>query len=438
MLEKDVNIFVSLHPDDERSVLLALEQVRSAGWHNIDISGLQTGQAAILESIQQSGMALIFLSKAYVRDQRLMLEEFAYAATVVRKPFIPVWLDSLVDIQQDCQNIDGDRHLLSALEMLTAKYSCTAIDELIAELERFTPDNTPYTPSTPQICDKPCEAYEGDEPYIFISYAHDDAIQVYPEIKELYESGWDLWYDEGIKVTERYLPVIADNIRHCSVFVLMLTNRCLVRPFVMNYELEYARQRGVPIIPVLLEELTPQPWSEENAAKLLKAAIAPDVLIEHISRASLTNRGTRIAVPPAIKQNVVYDVNLPLEMPGFKILVQGDEITIVRYVGDDRDVVIPSTVTSVDGKITFQVTAICDYAFTGGGSGISGIGVNIDLMASGMFNKKIKINKESLENCKLLTSVTIPDSITNIGQGAFSGCKLLKGTSKNHLLNILT
>ncbi|AEF81251.1 leucine-rich repeat protein [Leadbettera azotonutricia] len=426
MLEKGTNIFVGFHPDDERLVLPTLEQVRAAGWYNIDIPGLQAEQTAILESIRQSGMVLIFLTKAYVRDQRLMLEEFAYAATVARKPFIPVWLDSLADIQQDYQNRECDPQLLSALEMLTARYSCTSIGKLIAELERFTPDDTPYTPSTPQICDKPCEAYEGDEPYIFISYAHDDAIQVYPKIKELYESGWDLWYDEGIKVTERYLPVIADHVRHCSVFVLMLTNRCLDRPFVMNYELEYARQRGIPIVPVLLEELTPQPWSMENAAQLVKTAIAPDALQMSISSVDLKNCGKRTAVPPAIKQNVVYDVNLPLDMPGFNILVQGDKITITRYVGNDRDVIIPSTATSAEGNITFQVTAIGDYAFTGGSRGISKIMLNIGMISSGMLNDKTKTDKDLLKKCRLLTSITIPDSITSIGQGAFSGCESLE------------
>ncbi|GHV64035.1 hypothetical protein FACS1894199_01340 [Bacteroidia bacterium] len=421
---RDVNIFISLHPDDKGIVLPILEQVRAAGWHNIDIPELQAGQKSILESIQQSGMVVTFLSKAYVQDQRLMLEEFAYAATVVQRPFIPVWVDNLADIQQDYQNMECDRQLLSALEMLTAKYSCTAIEKLIAELEQFTPDNIPYTPSTPQICDKPCEAYEGDEPYIFISYAHDDAIQVYPKIKELYESGWDLWYDEGIRVTERYLPVIADHVKRCSVFVLMLTNRCLERPFVMNYELEYARQRGVPIIPVLLEELTPQLWSKENAARLLKTAISQDALLEHISSVDLENHGTRTAVPPAIKHNVVYDVNLPPEMTGFKILVQGDEITITRYIGNDREVIIPSTIASADGNMTFRVTAIGDYAFTGGGRGFSGMMLKFSMMSAGVFNKT-KANKQSLKKCKLLTSISIPDSITSIGKGAFSGCKSL-------------
>jgi hypothetical protein len=120
MLSKDTYFFTSFHPNETSSVLSALEHVRAAGWHAIDAAENQSGRAGALASIQQSGMVLIFLSKAYARDDRLMLEEFAYAATVARKPFIPVWIDSLADIQQDYQNAKGDKHLLSALEMLTA------------------------------------------------------------------------------------------------------------------------------------------------------------------------------------------------------------------------------------------------------------------------------------------------------------------------------
>ena len=36
------------------------------------------------------------------------------------------------------------------------------------------------------IGDSPVPAYQGDEPYIFISYAHDDADLVHPEIERFY------------------------------------------------------------------------------------------------------------------------------------------------------------------------------------------------------------------------------------------------------------
>ncbi len=46
--------------------------------------------------------------------------------------------------------------------------------------------------------DKPFPSYDGDEPYVFVCYAHEDSDIVYPEIAWLREQGTNLWYDEGI------------------------------------------------------------------------------------------------------------------------------------------------------------------------------------------------------------------------------------------------
>ena len=47
--------------------------------------------------------------------------------------------------------------------------------------------------------DRPFPAYKGDEPYIFVSYAHNDAGQVYSELSWLHDLGFNIWYDEGIE-----------------------------------------------------------------------------------------------------------------------------------------------------------------------------------------------------------------------------------------------
>jgi hypothetical protein len=46
--------------------------------------------------------------------------------------------------------------------------------------------------------EKPFAAYKGDEPYVFVCYAHEDADIIYPEIEALHDKGVNIWYDEGI------------------------------------------------------------------------------------------------------------------------------------------------------------------------------------------------------------------------------------------------
>ena len=43
-------------------------------------------------------------------------------------------------------------------------------------------------------------AYEGNENYIFVSYAHKDSDRVIPIIEELDAAGFRIWYDSGIEV----------------------------------------------------------------------------------------------------------------------------------------------------------------------------------------------------------------------------------------------
>lgn len=80
--------------------------------------------------------------------------------------------------------------------------------------------------------DKPFPAYDGDEPYVFVCYAHDDAKIVYPEILWLRDQGINIWYDEGIsagaefperlgqaiidaKLVLFYVSPTSVNSRHC-------------------------------------------------------------------------------------------------------------------------------------------------------------------------------------------------------------------------------
>jgi len=45
---------------------------------------------------------------------------------------------------------------------------------------------------------RPFDAYKGNDPYILVPYAHEDARLVYSEPTTLKELGYRIWYDEGI------------------------------------------------------------------------------------------------------------------------------------------------------------------------------------------------------------------------------------------------
>ncbi len=71
--------------------------------------------------------------------------------------------------------------------------------------------------------DRPSPAYKGDEPYIFVSYAHTDEDAVYPEIRWLQEQGCKVWYDEGISPGSRWSDEVAMALNGATALVFFCT-----------------------------------------------------------------------------------------------------------------------------------------------------------------------------------------------------------------------
>ncbi len=61
--------------------------------------------------------------------------------------------------------------------------------------------------------DKPFAAYKGDDPYVFVCYAHDDEDVVYTEISGLRDQGINIWYDEGISAGKVWRRELAEAIK---------------------------------------------------------------------------------------------------------------------------------------------------------------------------------------------------------------------------------
>lgn len=86
----------------------------------------------------------------------------------------------------------------------------------------------------------PLAPYKGDQPYIFISYAHADAKKVYPIIKKLQEDGFRIWYDDGIDPGTEWDQSIADSIQRCRYFFAFLS-RSYLQSENCKDEMNYAR-----------------------------------------------------------------------------------------------------------------------------------------------------------------------------------------------------
>ena len=100
---------------------------------------------------------------------------------------------------------------------------------------------------------KPFHAYSGDQPYIFVSYAHEDANAVYPEMNWLHDQGFNVWYDEGISPGTVWRTELADSIMGAGLFLFFVTPRSVVSGN-CEKEVNFAIDHDIPVLTVHLEE----------------------------------------------------------------------------------------------------------------------------------------------------------------------------------------
>ena len=104
----------------------------------------------------------------------------------------------------------------------------------------------------------PFQAYVGDEPYVFVSYAHADAADVFPEIHWLHENVCNVWYDEGISPGRHWRDELATQIDNCALFVVYLSPRSIDSEHCLT-ELSYALDQNAPILTIFYEPVTLPP-----------------------------------------------------------------------------------------------------------------------------------------------------------------------------------
>ena len=73
---------------------------------------------------------------------------------------------------------------------------------------------------------RPDPAYRGADPYVFVSYAHEDEARVLPEIAWLQAQGIRGWWDEGITPgAESWHAELAGAIRDSAALLYFVTPR---------------------------------------------------------------------------------------------------------------------------------------------------------------------------------------------------------------------
>jgi hypothetical protein len=101
--------------------------------------------------------------------------------------------------------------------------------------------------------ERPFPAYEGDEPYIFVSYAHKDRKIVFPEIERFHNKGYPIWYDDGLVAGQEWDDEIAEAVLGSSLLVVFISKNSMASTNVQD-EIKLALEEKIDITPIYLED----------------------------------------------------------------------------------------------------------------------------------------------------------------------------------------
>lgn len=96
--------------------------------------------------------------------------------------------------------------------------------------------------------------YEGNDPYIFISYSHKDTDRVFPVLDQLNNRGFRVWYDEGIEWGSEWPESIGAHLHNCTVCMLFHSESS-VASLNCRQEINYALKERKSVLSIYLEDV---------------------------------------------------------------------------------------------------------------------------------------------------------------------------------------
>ncbi len=166
--------------------------------------------------------------------------------------------------------------------------------------------------------------YEGQKPYIFISYAHKDAHLVFPVLEELDRRGYRVWYDDGIAPGSEWPENIAQHLDGCSLTLAFLSPNSVASDNCRR-EMTFALSKRKPFLGIMLQptemslgmemQLSAQQCIMKytytsDADFLRKLCSCPD-LLPCLGQPKAASAPEPVAAPAKTAPNVVKSVDKP-------------------------------------------------------------------------------------------------------------------------------
>ncbi len=326
----------------------------------------------------------------------------------------------------------------------------------------------------------------GVQPYLFMSYSHGDARQVYPYFAALQQAGMDIWFDEAIRAGAEWEREIIQYLSAAEGFVFFVTEASLKSQNCMD-ELYSAKESKKPIINVLMDDidLTDPEYEwfwfrysryqqipayamtiEEVVSKIQKGLQMADESPSSAS-AGKAKAAPKDALKPDFQKetkayyrklrkiHLMYAVLMLTVLAGFIWCVTSKSYVnailmllslsfaligvycatgfsirksvLIKYRGKAGCVVVPNSVTSIGEKAFYYRNHVVEVVMPDSVTSIGehAFGFCRSLLRVEMSDSVTAIGDSAFASCISLIDITIPDSVKDIGSFAFSGCSSL-------------
>ena len=282
-------------------------------------------------------------------------------------------------------------------------------------------------------------SYEGDEPYIFVSYSHSDIVKVREILKRVDKEKFRFWYDDTMEIGEDFRLELQSKIENCCAFLLFVSENSMQSKY-CGMEIIVAYKNNKRIFPVFLDDNTEIPGPLKMVLENL----------QHVKGVALENDTKYI--------DKLID-SLPSEtMRSFSI----EDDVLVRCKDGSTYLTLPANVRVV-GKGAFKNCEKLEKLDFGSSAEVLMneacrgckklksivLDENIRFVGESAFrdctsltslvvkNDEIELGERAFENCVKLEEVTLADGMSEIYGGVFNSCKALTAIQLPSELTVL-
>lgn len=278
--------------------------------------------------------------------------------------------------------------------------------------------------------------YEGNEPYIFVSYAHKDSDRVLPLIEGLSARGYRVWYDAGIEAGTEWPDYIAEHLENAAAVLAFLSASSLASVN-CRQEIMYALDLSKPTLTAYLEDVKLTGGMRMRLG-LVQAIFRPrhtsdGSFLDELCRASLL-APCKGEAPKAPKEDVPAakppKAEAPAKAPAAKEETYPMPQSTKEFRIEGRDLM------SYVGRGTLKYDPTTSRYYTDGTPTKVTVPLGVEVIRGEAFKRSPiceitlpqsvkELHAWSFANCVYLTHFTFPEGMTRISSRLMVGCERL-------------